>query len=358
MRSLRWTPIPLGVGFALIAYQHFQRVREREHRQLAEGSIREATPWELSVYRLLPLRTVSRVWGWLSHVDLPLWARTPVLTVFARSFDCNLLEAAEEDLCQYRSLGDFFRRGLKPDARQIHPGMCVVSPADGVVMSAGCVNQGTLEQIKGVTYSLAQFLGPSTWKSEQQPTPEGATYQDSLLRHPGDTSLFYYVVYLKPGDYHRFHSPVEWDIAFRRHFTGDLLSVKPGIAKRFPGLFTLNERSVYVGEWRHGFFAMAAVGATNVGSIKVYKDPELQTNCMRSRKGKCADLLFSHGALPGLPVSKGEPFGEFNFGSTVVIIFEAPKDFAFSVEAGQTIRMGQSLNECQASIAAATTCAN
>jgi len=34
----------------------------------------------------------------------------------------------------------------------------------------------------------------------------------------------------------------------------------------------LNERAVYVGEWEHGFFSMTAVGATNVGSIKVHSD--------------------------------------------------------------------------------------
>lgn len=33
--------------------------------------------------------------------------------------------------------------------------------------------------------------------------------------------LFYCVIYLKPGDYHRIHSPVDWSILVRRHFSGD-----------------------------------------------------------------------------------------------------------------------------------------
>lgn len=41
--------------------------------------------------------------------------------------------------------------------------------------------------------------------------------------------------------------------------------------------------------------------------------------------------------------SMGQEVGEFRMGSTVVLLFEAPKDFVFDVEAGQTIQMGQAL---------------
>ena len=54
---------------------------------------------------------------------------------------------------------------------------------------------------------------------------------------------------------------------------GLLLSVNPYVAKHIPDLLNLNERVVYVGEWQHGFMALAAVGATIVGSIRVYHDP-------------------------------------------------------------------------------------
>jgi phosphatidylserine decarboxylase len=40
-----------------------------------------------------------------------------------------------------------------------------VSPADGHVVSFGPVNTCEVEQVKGVTYSLQQFLGESTWSS-------------------------------------------------------------------------------------------------------------------------------------------------------------------------------------------------
>ena len=61
-------------------------------------------------------------------------------------------------------------------------------------------------------------------------------------------------------------------------FAGGLLSVNPSVARWVRGLFNVNERAVYVGEWKHGFFSMAPVGATNVGSIKVYHD-DVRTLC-------------------------------------------------------------------------------
>lgn len=56
------------------------------------------------------------------------------------------------------------------------------------------------------------------------------------------------------------------------YILGELLSVNPSIASWISGLFSLNERANYVGEWEHGYFSMTAVGATNVGSIRVYRD--------------------------------------------------------------------------------------
>ena len=33
--------------------------------------------------------------------------------------------------------------------------------------------------------------------------------------------------------------------------------------------------------------------------------------------------------------------GEFNLGSTIILIFEAPKNFEFRVEPGQKVQMGE-----------------
>lgn len=48
----------------------------------------------------------------------------------------------------------------------------------------------------------------------------------------------------------------------------------------------------------------------------------------------------------GVTLKKGELFGEFNLGSTVVLVFEAPKNFTFTgVACDQTVRMGEALGD-------------
>ena len=46
-----------------------------------------------------------------------------------------------------------------------------------------------------------------------------------------------------------------------------------------------------------------------------------------------------------MPMRKGEMFGEFNLGSTIVLLFEAPRNFEFTIEPGQKIRIGESVGK-------------
>ncbi|KAK5144549.1 phosphatidylserine decarboxylase 1 [Rachicladosporium monterosium] len=156
-------------------------------------------------------------------------------------------------------------------------------------------------------------------------------------------TLYYCVVYLAPGDYHRFHSPASWVVQSRRHFAGELYSVSPYLVRSLPGLFTLNERVVLLGKWKYGFFSYTPVGATNVGSIIVNFDRELRTNSLltdtaadrAAEKAQEAGQPYSGFAeatyggasqvLGGHALVKGEEMGGFQLGSTIVMVFEAPK---------------------------------
>ena len=192
------------------------------------------------------------------------------------------------------------------------------------------------------------------------------------------TALHYVVIYLAPGDYHRFHSPTAWVAEKRRHFAGELFSVSPYLQRTLPGLFTLNERVVLLGRWRWGFFSFIPVGATNVGSIKINFDSELRTNSLTT--DTAADLAAEQASQRGEPYSgfaeatyaeaskilgghalrKGEEMGGFQLGSSIVLVFEAPQGrrktfdegwedgfrkggWQWSIDEGQKVKYGEAL---------------
>lgn len=333
-----------GGGYA--GYRQYEKYREQELEKMGlEIPPRIAGHWEVALYKSVPTRLLSRAWGRLNQVELPYWLRRPVYSLYIWTFGVNMKEAAVEDLHHYRNLSEFFRRKLKPQARPVCGLHSVISPSDGKILNFGQVKNSEVEQVKGVTYSLESFLGPRT-PAEDLPFPPAAScdsFRNQLVTREGN-ELYHCVIYLAPGDYHCFHSPTDWTVSHRRHFPGSLMSVNPGMARWIKELFCHNERVVLTGDWKHGFFSLTAVGATNVGSIRIYFDQDLHTNSPRYSKGSYNDFSFVNRAnKTGIPMRKGEHLGEFNLGSTIVLIFEAPKDFDFKLQAGQKIRFGEAL---------------
>ncbi|OAL04834.1 phosphatidylserine decarboxylase [Phaeosphaeriaceae sp. SRC1lsM3a] len=230
-------------------------------------------------------------------------------------------------------------------------------------------------QVNGISYTLPNLFSgpwPKGGKPAEMPTDQSTPAEASSeaevradlalsesqrpwwapasVKTP--TALYYCVIYLAPGDYHRFHSPVSWVVESRRHFAGELYSVSPFLQRRMPGLFTLNERVVLLGRWRWGFFSYTPVGATNVGSIKINFDRELRTNSLTT--DTAADRAAEEAAARGEPYSgfaeasytsasrvlgghslkRGEEMGGFQLGSTIVLVFEAPKGIRPSLDEG------------------------
>jgi len=286
---------------------------------------------------------LSSIWGKINGRHSPLWARLILINLWCIIFRCNKTEI-EKPLSHYKSLKDFFSRPLKPGVREICPkGMC--SPVDGRIMVMGKIkDDDKLEQIKGKSYSLSQLLG-------KEFTPEAL----KKMLAP-DRNLFHIVLYLAPGDYHRIHSPTNFIIKRRKHFPGTLFPVNPVALRMIPGLFALNERVVLLGNWLQGFYSLTAVGAYNVGSIALNFDAAVETNKI-TRDYKCSNLWFgsfegvgSHSydktyENSGIKIKKGEEMAKFNLGSTVVLVFEADKDFKFNVQIGQRVKMGQLLGD-------------
>ena len=212
-------------------------------------------------YRSLPWLSISRHFGRLAEAECPRVLVLVSVLIYSFVFGCDVSEATPNSLRDYPSLAAFFRRRLRPGCRPLASGSRIVSPADGTVTFAGLHLGGSLQQVKGVHYSLPKFLGRVA-----------DTSVDSLLQNK-HSGLYQMVIYLHPGDYHRFHSPVTWHVRSRTRVWGELLSVAPPILRNIQGLFELNTRVVLEGEWRWGYFSLTAVGATNVGSINIEFEP-------------------------------------------------------------------------------------
>ena len=256
---------------------------------------------------------MSRLWGYLNSLELPIWFRPFGFKLYALIFGCNLDEIEYSDLKHYVSLGDFFYRRLKEGSRPVD-NVALVSPADGKVLHFGTIKGLRVEQVKGITYSLDALLGvehptpastqtiietgdhasldpkefanindieysldqligisePSTpgnlspsqsspFLPDRKPDSDTVTPKrtgeriDASIEQEGtaaetlahDSSvaddigvgkrntqgrtvkegnnLYFSVIYLAPGDYHRFHSPTNWVVEKRRHFMGESL---------------------------------------------------------------------------------------------------------------------------------------
>ncbi|KAJ1926660.1 phosphatidylserine decarboxylase 1 [Tieghemiomyces parasiticus] len=407
----RWYAISATAGLAFLAV--FQMMRNlRDHKAAEEAKASGANParpqrvvpegpWQVHIMTALPLKAVSRFFGAFNDLTIPVWLRAPGFRLYSWIFGCNLDEMREPDLRKYPNLGEFFYRELKSDARPIvDPNASLVSPADGRVLNFGVIRGRVVESVKGLTYNLDAFLGSSDDESadgavqkrqaqelaqvtrsnkitndEEFANVNGVSYSLGDLIEGGSVNakdaqstpavvaprgygrglregheLFFSVIYLAPGDYHRFHSPAHWVVERRKHFAGELYSVSPYVLSMIRDLFVLNERVALLGRWRYGFMSMIPVGATNVGSIKINFDPVLRTNANENLPtGMFTEVTYSKASplLRGVPLTAGEEIGGFRLGSTIVLVFEAPKNFRFTIEPEQRVKVGEPLGYVQ-----------
>jgi len=292
--------------------------------------------------RCFPLRMCSRAMGKLCDIRVPVCLRRLIYNLYVKMYDVKLEEAVNPDLSAYSSLNQFFRRRIKSHLRPICSQAQVVSPCDGTVVFHGCVYDGIVREVKGMCFTLRELFGDDGTDSDTS----DVQYANELMKNPLENNLHCCVIYLAPGDYHRFHSPAQCNITKRRHIAGELISVKPSLLSWLPHLFAINERVVLHGNYGSGeMITTVAVGATNVGSIVIYDDRNLRTNLFSQAVGTSEDQEFA--GSQQLVFGKGDSLGEFKFGSTLVVIYEAPKTSVMKSARGSIIRLGEPLNVSQ-----------
>ena len=167
--------------------------------------------------------------------------------------------------------------------------------------------------MKGTTYRVADLLDDPATAADL----EGGTFV---------------TIYLAPGDYHRYHWPFDGSVNTVRHLPGDLWPVNERSVEGVSGLFTVNERVSVLGKTAgERVFAYVPVGALNVGSIRLAFH-DLRTNlCCRKR---------APDAWIEAPGRRGDEFGLFEFGSTIVLLLAADGGQIEALEPGTRLRMG------------------
>lgn len=233
-------------------------------------------PNTLFALRVLWGRGRSRLAKSISETKLPVSWRTSVYSVFARVTGAKLDEA-RYPLDAYENLQEFFGRALKDGARPVErpenlrivseeKGASFVSPVDGRLMSVGEIGEERrIPQIKGATYDVVAFLGSDVIKKAErkrtfgviQRAPDSTSsaesssenseysntefknnpnietriekslFEDQVIVRDENVAVYYAVLYLAPGDYHRFHCPVDkLQIKEGRHYAGEVLFFK------------------------------------------------------------------------------------------------------------------------------------
>ncbi|OAG28828.1 phosphatidylserine decarboxylase [Nematocida displodere] len=273
---------------------------------------------EYSILRTLPLRTYSKIQGLVCCIKYPWPLNIVVVGIAKKAFGISLDDASRKKVSEYRSINDLFTRKLAESARPIGRG--IVSPVDGTVVYAGIVGTD-IPQIKGVKYEIHDLLRIS-----------------SLTEIDIDEDdLYQVVIYLAPSNYHRFHSFCDFTLKQVKHIPSQLFSVGMTPMRYLRGLLSKNERVVFSGESEWGYASLVAVGSTGVGSIAT-PFADITTN------GYSFGPTQATSYFGNKEIKKGKEIGWFNLGSTVVLLFKAPKKFSLNCQEGP-IQVGESIGE-------------
>ena len=271
--------------------------------------------------RLLPERQLGSAVRTLTRNGTP-WVRSLLIRAFVRVYGVNLAEVEHPEPEAWEHMNAFFTRPLRAGARPVATGdSAFVSPSDGLLEELGYARAGHLLQAKRFQYNIADFLALDP--AEAEPFSGGATT----------------TIYLAPRDYHRVHMPLTGRVTRMVYVPGRRWAVNRRTVRTVPGLFAANERVIVWCENAAGRFAVVLVGALNVASISLEWAGEVAS------AGRVVQTDYET-TDPRLQIPTGGLLGQFNLGSTVVVVAERGLlTWDRGVEPGQPIRMGARLGQ-------------
>jgi len=218
----------------------------------------------------------------------------------------------------YSSLNALFTRHLKVPrefSKDLH---VMISPCDALISECGSIDNNLAMQIKGMSYDVDSLLGDEVCDDSK------------ALIYGGD----YCNWYLSPKDYHRYHMPLDAQILQAIYIPGKLYPVNMPALNNINSLFVENERVILECIAQGKRFYMIMVGALNVGKMQISFAPEIQTNASVNEV-----QVYKY---DNLHLKKGDDYGCFEMGSTIVILSEKEL-FNYSLKAGENVKFAQSI---------------
>ena len=235
----------------------------------------------------------TRLWFKIATVLIRPDLRKNIFSIWLRINGCDY--PLPKDYMKYSTLAEFFSRAKDFSTESTHSTADLISPVDGTIIDFSMLvaepSTCSISNVKGKRYNLYDFLQIT-----------------SLTPSPGN-EIYITKIYLSPCDNHRFYSPANWNIISCSYIPGGLHPLpKYGL---FKGSEYTNERIILKGNWKYGFFSFAAIGAMLVGSINI--DQNL-----------CNLLNLPKGGKDPIFCPKSVDLGKFQFGSMIILVFEAP----------------------------------
>jgi phosphatidylserine decarboxylase len=266
----------------------------------------------------IPQHFISSLVYSITRCETP-WFKNILIKLFISVFDVDMSLANNPDPESYSSFNTFFTRELSPEARPISlDEKTILSPVDGAVSQVGNIQNDTIIQAKGKSYTLKDLL-----------------VEDKLVTmFTGGT---FATLYLSPKDYHRIHMPVSGQLKRMIYVPGKLFAVNSHTVRVVDSVFARNERVINIFNTDTGAMAMVMVGALNVGSM----DTVWAGQITPAKDRVINDTQYSEGDVQ---LQQGQEMGRFNMGSTVILLF--PKDamqWSDEMMAEKTIIVGEGI---------------
>jgi len=260
---------------------------------------------------------ISQNFGKFASKEFPKWFQDIVNNAYVTFMGLDMTDY--NDRSTYKSLNALFTRKLREDRKYSLDGDDFISPCDSFITECGDIKDDVALQIKGMTYYTDDVLGEHFNQDEKE-----------LLRD-GKFINFY----LSPKDYHRYHIPINMQILKAVHIPGKFYPVNISSLKMRVNLFIENERVILLCETTSKKrFYMVLVSALNVGGMKLSFDDRIQTN-VKSLRPQVYEYENLH-------LNKGDDFGCFEMGSTIVILSEKEM-LELNVNTGDNVKYGQTI---------------